>query len=428
MTVNGFRAMSRPSVVFLSVVVAVAACSTAPLDETPTTVDTTASSQPSAPASTAAGPTPRSTTTTTSTPSTTTTSLDPLQGLALEEVAAGLEQPVLVTAPPGDDRLFVVERRGVIRVIGEDRPFLDIDARVNSEDGIEPGLLGLAFHPEYASNGRFFVFYYQSDAERTRLAEYRVSDDPNRADPGSEVELMGFDKPTNRHNGGMLQFGPDGMLWISTGEGGAASTHAQNPETRLSAILRIDVDDTGDLPWLAPVDNPFGDGAGGDPAVWAWGLRNPWRFWIDAPDSLIYIGDVGHETWEEIDVVEITGGGGFNFGWLRMEGTHCFQSGCDAESEGLTLPVYEYSHDEGCSITGGVVYRGSSIPEVAGRYFFADWCGGWVRSLRFHDGVADDVRTDFEGVGQVNGFGVDGSGELYVLTWEGTVSKIVGLR
>jgi glucose/arabinose dehydrogenase len=341
-------------------------------------------------------------------------------------VADGFDQPVLLTAPPGDDRLFVVERSGAIRIVGQDQPFLDIDDRVNSEEGIEPGLLGLAFHPEYADNGRFFVFYYRSDAPRTRLAEYRVSDDPNVADPDSEVELMGFDKPTTRHNGGMIQFGPDGMLWVSTGEGGDASTHAQDPNTQLSAILRVDASRPGSI---APAgDNPFIDNPGGDPAVWAWGLRNPWRFWIDPEDALVYLGVVGHEDWEEIDVVPVGNGGGYNFGWLRMEGTVCFQSGCDAESENLTLPVYEYGHDEGCSVTGGIVYRGGAIPEFDGRYFFGDWCGEWVRSFTFDGTSVSDARTDFEAVGQINGFGVDDAGEMYVLTYGGDVLKMVGLR
>ncbi|MDH5292256.1 MAG: PQQ-dependent sugar dehydrogenase, partial [Acidimicrobiia bacterium] len=304
----------------LVIALTVVACTPAPV---PTSVPTTAgpvTTETTENAVTTAAP---ETTTTTAEP-TTTTSLDPLTSLELEEVAAGYDQPVHLTSPPGDDRLFIVERRGVIRIVGVDQPFLDIDARVNSEDGIEPGLLSLAFHPDYADNGRFFVFYYQSDAERTRLAEYTVSDDPNRADPGSEAELLGFDKPTNRHNGGMILFGPDGNLWVSLGEGGAASTHSQDPNTLLSSILRISVGPEAGT-YTIPADNPFVDG-GGAPEVWAYGLRNPWRFSIDPVDGLVYIGDVGHERWEEIDAVPWTAGG-YNFGWLRMEGTHCFQDG-----------------------------------------------------------------------------------------------------
>jgi glucose/arabinose dehydrogenase len=214
---------------------------------------------------------------------------------------------------------------------------------------------------------------------------------------------------------------------VSTGEGGDASTHAQDPSTTLSAMIRLVI---GSEPgqWTPAPDNPFVSGGAGDPIVWAWGLRNPWRFWVDPVDRLLYIADVGHEDWEEIDVVPIDGGGGYNFGWLRMEGTHCFQSGCDAASEGLTLPIYEYPHTEGCSITGGMVYRGGAIPEITGRYFFADWCQGWIRSLVYADEQATDVRTEFEGVGQVNAFGIDSVGELYAMTWDGRVLKLVGVR
>jgi hypothetical protein len=337
-------------------------------------------------------------------------------------VAEGLEQPLLAVSPPGDERLFVVERGGVIRIVGHDEPFLDIAHRVNSEDGIEPGLLGMAFHPRYSENGRFFLFYYRSDGEQTNLVEYRVSADPDRADPESERVILTFDKPTNRHNGGMLEFGPDGYLYASLGEGGAASVHSQDPGTLLSSILRLDVD--GGDPYAVPPDNPF-VGGGGAPEVWAYGLRNPWRFTID--DGHIYIADVGHERVEEIDVVPL-GDGGYNFGWLRMEGSECFQSGCDPGAEGLTLPVYEYPHTEGCSITGGYVYRGAAIPELDGHYLFADWCLGWVRSLRYAAGVVGEVKERFSQVGQVNGFGRDAAGELYVLTWEGAVSRIVPVR
>lgn len=365
-------------------------------------------------------------TTTTSTAPTTTTTLRPLTALGLEVVAEGLDQPIIAVSPPGDERLFVVERRGVIRIVGSDEPFLDIDDRVGSESGIEPGLLGLAFHPDYSTNGRFFVFYYRSDADRTRLAEFRASiDDPDRADRDSERELIGFDKPTNRHNGGMVMFGPDGRLWVSLGEGGRASVHSQDPNTLLSSILRIDVD--GGDPYAVPGDNPFA-GGGGAPEVWAYGLRNPWRFAIDPVERLLYVADVGHEEIEEIDVVPIDGGGGFNFGWIRMEGSRCFQRGCDPVAERLTLPVLEYGHDQGCSVTGGFVYRGVAIPELVGHYLYSDWCGGWLRSFRFGAGEVVDSREWLTGIGQVNGFGRDSAGELYLLTWEGDVLRLVPVR
>jgi glucose/arabinose dehydrogenase len=349
--------------------------------------------------------------------------------LAIEPVLTeGVSQPVFLTAPAGDARRFLVERSGVIRVLADDgsllaEPFLDIRDRVNA-NGIEQGLLGMAFHPEYEDNGRFFVFYYRKAAEQTQLSEFSVTGDANFADPGSERPILTFDKPTIRHNGGMLQFGPDGFLYVSLGEGGKASAHSQNYDSLLSAILRLDVD--GGDPYGIPADNPFADG-GGAPEVWAKGLRNPWRFAIDPVERLIYIGDVGHERWEEVDVASLDDGG-LNFGWLRMEGSQCFQSGCDAIAEGLTLPVLEYSHDEGCSITGGFPYRGADIPELSGHYFYADWCGAWVRSFRYGAGTANDQREWFTGVGQIDSFGMDGSGEIYLLTWEGAVFRIVAQR
>jgi hypothetical protein len=234
--------------------------------------------------------------------------------------------------------------------------------------------------------------------------------------------MLTFDKPTIHHNGGMLVFGPDGYLWMSLGEGGKASVHSQDPFKLLSSILRLDVD--GGVPYAIPPDNPFVTG-GGAPEVWAKGLRNPWRFSID--ENLIYIADVGHSEYEEIDIVPLDGAP-YNFGWLRMEGNHCFQRGCDPVAENLTLPVLEYTHAEGCSITGGFVYRGAAIPELRGHYFYSDWCGGWIRSFRFEGGQIVDHQTRFEDAGQVNSFGVDSEGELYLLTFEGQVLRVRPVR
>ena len=366
------------------------------------------------------------TTTTTTIPPTTTTTLAALQGLELELVVEGLIQPVLLISPPGDRRRFVAERTGVVWLLDEqgvpaDEPFLDLRDRVNS-GGIEQGFLGMAFHPRFADNGRFFAYYYKQGIEQTQLSEFRVSQDPNVGDPSSEIPLLTFDKPTTRHNGGMLQFGPDHYLWMSLGEGGAASVNSQDPNRLLSSILRLDIDSAE--PYGIPDDNPFANG-GGAPEVWAKGLRNPWRFSIDR--DLIYIGDVGHEDFEEIDVVPLDGAP-YNFGWLRMEGTSCFQRGCDAVAEGLTLPVLEYTHDEGCAVTGGFVYRGQAIPELDGQYFYGDWCGQWIRSFRYEGGEVLEQQTRFEDVGQINSFGIDSDGELYVLTYEGAVKKIVPVR
>lgn len=349
----------------------------------------------------------------------------PLQGLELQLVAEDLDQPVLAVSPPADDRLFIVERGGLIRILGVDEPFLDIDDRVNSEDGIEPGLLGLAFHPDYADNGILYVYYYRADRPQTQLSSFEVSEqDANRADPASERELQAFDQPTNRHNGGMLEFDAAGRLFLSLGEGGAASVHAQDPSSPLGAILRYEV--TDDLGVAPATGNPFLAG-GGAPEVWAYGLRNPWRFDVDPIESLLYIGDVGQERWEEIDVIPSDGEGGANLGWLEMEGAHCFRTGCDPDS--YVLPIVEYSHDEGCSVTGGVVYRGSDIPELTGEYLYADWCGGWIRSFRFEgEGSVVEPIQRFDDVGQINGFGSDSRGEVYVLTYEGQVFRIDPLR
>lgn len=348
--------------------------------------------------------------------------LSPLRSLAVEVVADDFTEPVLMLPLPGTTDILVVERQGVVRVLRSREPWFDISERVNSEDGIEPGLLGLAFHPDFTENGRFFVYYYRSGREQTTLAEFSTSN--GRPDPASEKTLIDIDKPTNRHNGGMLQFGPDGLLYLAVGEGGKASVNSQNPDTHLGKILRIDVD--GGDPYSIPADNPFPDGPA--PEVVAIGLRNPWRTWIDPEAGLIYIADVGQEDWEEINVVSLETLVGSNFGWLRMEGTSCFQRGCDPVAEGLTLPVSEYPHSEGCSITGGLVYRGRLIPELVGHYFYADWCSGWVRSFRYEQNRAPEAQTWLEDIGQVNSFGFDAEGEMYLLTFDGSVKKVVAVR
>jgi glucose/arabinose dehydrogenase len=376
--------------------------------------------------------------------STTAVDLPQLQSLALEVIDENYNQPTAVRAPSGDDRLFVVQRVGVIRAIDAnnqmlDPAFLAIDDRVLVE-GIEQGLLGLAFHPDFADNGRFFVYYTNRQGQR-QLSEFSVSpDDPNRADPDSERVLFQLDHPANatdiRHYAGDVHFGPDGYLWVSSGDGADARGQGQNPETMFAAIIRIDVDE-GD-PYGIPADNPF-VGGGGTPEVWAYGLRNPYRFWIDPADGIVYIADVGLETWEEINAVPIAEGGGANFGWANMEGSTClFEADCNADDYTQAVLAYpnairspESDHPEGCAVTGGVVYRGSEIPEIDGHYFYSDWCGQWIRSFRLLDGQVVDETDWTESLGQlgqVNSFGIGGDGEMYLVTHDGTVAKFVARR
>ncbi len=341
----------------------------------------------------------------------------------LVRVASGLDGPLLVTAPAGDSRVFIVEQPGRIRVLRDDSllpaPFLDITAKVGS--GGERGLLGLAFHPDYASNGLFFVDYTDRDGD-TRVERYHAEPSGDVADPASAHLILSVPQPYANHNGGLVVFGPDGKLYVGLGDGGSGGDpqrNGQNPHTLLGSILRLDVD--GGDPYAIPPDNPFADGQGGRPEIWAYGLRNPWRFSFDRPSGLIYVADVGQNAWEEIDVAPADRGG-LDYGWNIMEGTHCYgASTCDRS--GLVLPVLEYGHDEGCSITGGHVYRGSNVPDLVGWYVYADYCSGWIRALRYADGAVQERRPLDTGIGPVSSFGVDARGELYVTSGNGSVYR-----
>ena len=347
----------------------------------------------------------------------------------LREIATGLDFPVHLTAPADDPRLFIVEKTGAIRIVeGASvlaEPFLDVSGLVSNAN--EQGLLSVAFHPDYASNGRFFVDY-TDDAGDTRVVEYRVSGDPNRADPAPVRTVLAVEQPFRNHNGGLVVFGPDGMLYVGLGDGGSAGDpeeNGQNQGTLLGSILRLDVD--GGEPYAIPPDNPFVDRPGARAEIWAYGLRNPWRFAFDRGSGEIYIADVGQNAIEEVNV---SGGGGrgLNYGWNTMEGTRCFDppSGCD--TAGLTPPVAEYGHDDGCSVTGGHVYAGSALPDLRGIYFYSDFCGGFVRGFRFAGGQATDHRRWPEiepPESSVTSFGEDAAGELYILTAEGGVYQIV---
>ena len=342
----------------------------------------------------------------------------------LQPLATGLESPVYVThAGDGSGRLFVVEQAGVIRIIRNGRllarPFLDVRSRVIS--GGEMGLLSVAFHPQYASNGRFFVNYTaNSDSLRTVIAEYRVSDAPDVAGRAERV-LLEIAQPYRNHNGGLNLFGPDGMLYIGMGDGGSGGdphNNGQRLDTLLGKLLRLDVN--GEAPYGVPRDNPFVGRAGARGEIWAYGLRNPWRFSFDRATGRLFLADVGQNRWEEINLLEKGG----NYGWRLMEGAHCFNPETGCSTTGLILPIAEYGRELGCSVTGGYVYRGTRIRDLVGRYLFSDYCTGRLWSLRESGGrwVMGELRAT--GL-TVSSFGEDQAGELYVVDHRGTVYQIV---
>jgi glucose/arabinose dehydrogenase len=351
-------------------------------------------------------------------------------GMGLETVVEGLDFPVWLTSPPEDPRLFVVEKGGRV-VIVEDgsllaTPFLDLRGQVST--GNEQGLLSLAFHPDYAANGRFFV-NLTDPAGDTRVVEFRVSaGDPDRADPASARVVLAIDQPFSNHNGGLVLFGPDGMLYVGMGDGGSGGDprgNGQDLGTLLGKLLRLDVD--GGHPYAVPADNPFVDRPGARPEVWAYGLRNPWRFSFDRETGDLYIADVGQNQFEEVNAVR-GAGRGLNYGWNVMEGGHCFEPSDGCDRSGLTLPVTEFDHGDGCSVTGGFVYRGSAISDLRGTYLFSDYCSGFVRGFRFANGQAGSGRRFPElepSDNAVTSFGQDADGELYLLTAGGSVHRIV---
>lgn len=352
----------------------------------------------------------------TETPSSTTTFPDP-NAYTWQMIISGLQRPVDLQ-PDGSGRLFVIEKVGRIRIIQNDQlietPFLDITDRVGS-GGNEQGFLGLAFHPQYAQNGRFFVNYTDKNGD-TVLARFQVSSDPNVADANSEVKILGVDQPFANHNGGGLAFGPDGYLYAGLGDGGSQGDpfgNAQNTGALLGKILRLDVDSAE--PYAVPPDNPFGN------EVWEYGLRNPWRFSFDKLTNDLYIGDVGQNTWEEIDFLPAGSPGGTNFGWNFREGAHDYKGG---GPQGMVDPIAEYSHSEGgCSVTGGYVYRGS-MSEWNGVYLYADYCTGLIWGLIQSDG-GWQAQLLFDLDVTITSFGQDSSGELYILSDSGSIFRLV---
>ena len=354
----------------------------------------------------------------------------------LELIGEGLSSPTYLTAPPGEgNRVFVTELVGTIRVIQDGSllptPFLDLTP-VTGCCGDAKGLLGVAFHPDYASNGLFYVHVNDLNGD-SRIAEYQVTADPNVADPGSGRDVFLLEQQQKSHVGGGIQFGPDGFLYASFGDGTADSEsdeprNGQNLGNAHSTIIRIDVD--GGLPYGVPPDNPFVDQAGALPEIWVYGLRNPWRFSFDRATGDLYIGDVGKDVWEEIDFQEASGAGGENYGWSEMEGTDCFRViGCD--QSGFTAPLHQYAHSaERCSgsVTGGYVYRGTALRGLQGLYFWGDYCDDLVRSFRRSGDMAVDHET-WPALSRSDGlvsFGEDGVGELYIVSLsDGRIYKIV---
>lgn len=344
--------------------------------------------------------------------------------LGLELVTGTFALPTAVTnAGDGSERLFVVERGGRIWIVNRDgtvapTPFLDIASLIVSSN--EQGLLGLAFHPRYAETGRFYVAYTRQADGADVVAEYRVSSAADTADPASERILLAIPDPAANHNGGALVFGPDRLLYIALGDGGGQNDqfgNAQNLDSLLGKLLRIDVDGppAADRAYAIPADNPFANG-GGAPEIWAIGMRNPWRISFDRAWHDLYIGDVGGGSWEEIDRQPPDAAGGLNYGWPIMEGGHCLAGSCTMT--GYVLPIAEYSHDQGCSVIGGYVYRGEVNPELQGVYVFGDWCSGRIFTLDV-DGQTINPRTVLESGLQVSSFGEDEAGEIYVVDFAG---------
>ena len=352
--------------------------------------------------------------------------------LDLNLVVGGLDRPVAVAgAGDGSGRLFVVEKKGFIRVVQNhalaDAPFLDITDRVGSSSS-EQGLLGLAFHPDYAGNGLFFVNYTDLQGD-TVVARFAASGDQNRAQAGSEAVILTLDQPAANHNGGHLAFGQDGYLYVGTGDGGGAGdqyANGQNGQTLLGAMLRLDVD--GGAPYTVPGTNPFVGRPDVRDDIWALGLRNPWRYSFDRLTGDLFIADVGQNQYEEVNFQPAESAGGQNYGWPIMEGRHCYPADRPCERAGLMLPVREYDHSRGCSVTGGYVYPGQEFPILTGIYLFGDYCSGRIWGLAPAGNgdwqVAELAQVD----AQLSSFGEDERGELYLLDMgRGEIFKITAL-
>jgi glucose/arabinose dehydrogenase len=416
------------------VVAVMAACGTTNATATPTGSGFVSIAPPAT--DTATGPEPSATQVASVAPAATTvpTPFAPVS-VHLSTVASGFASAIGVSSAPGDARLFLIQQTGqVVIVSGGKRAgtFLDIASRMSCCG--ERGLLGLAFHPGYATNGRFFV-RYTTPAGDVRVSEFHVSADPSKADPKSEKVIITIPHPSfGNHNGGRIEFGPDGYLYIGTGDGGSGgdpNNHGQALDTLLGKMLRIDIDATsGSLAYAIPPTNPFAGQAAKRAEIFAYGLRNPYTFSFDRANGDLWIGDVGQDKWEEIDrAIALEGGGnGIDYGWSVMEGNHCYKPSTDCIKEGLTMPLAEYSHGDsdsiGCAVISGYVYRGAAHPELAGRYFFGDYCTGRIWDVD-SAGPAQQTPQELLGSGlQITGWGQDAGGELYMTATNGVLYRL----
>ncbi len=378
--------------------------------------------------------------------------------ISLYKVADVPTKALYLTQPKGEtERLFILNQKGQVYIVQHgqslDTPFLDISDRVHSSfiPGSEEGLLGLAFHPDYQSNGFFFLNYVNKN-DTSIVSRFSVTDNPEIADPNSEIIIMELAQPFGNHNGGHLAFGPkDGMLYIGFGDGGKYGdpyNHSQNTKTLLGALLRIDVNRPG--PYGIPIDNPFYNESDKSikKEIWSYGLRNPWRFSFDRDTQDLLLGDVGLNLWEEINWTTWEDSRGANFGWRTMEGNHCYSPEDFCDTTGLIMPVHEYpnnaaymkiligmdeSESKGCSVTGGYVYRGKENPSLVGTYIFGDYCTGRIWSFKLQDGkpyqfrnLRREIKKHTKNVPLfISSFGEDSLGELYVVDYLGSIYKFI---
>lgn len=415
--IKRYLVLSMPLVLLLAV-----ACSGSPATgptDTPTFFPSTAPT--SIPATEVLLPTlPPSDTPVTATPAANATKFPNPAEYNWTEIISNLKKPVgVVSAGDNSGRLFIIEQRGRILIYeGEsllDTPFLDIQGRVGS-NASEQGLLGLAFHPEYKNNGLFFVNYTDNNGNTT-VSRFEVSSDPNRGDGNSETKVLSFNQPFKNHNGGQIIFGPQGYLWIASGDGGGGGDpqeNAQKLDNLLGKLLRIDVNQ---LPYAIPSENPF------ENEIWAYGLRNPWRITFDPVNSDLYIADVGQKEWEEINYLAEDAAAGANFGWDYLEGSHPYEGSLPT---GLTVidPIWEYAHSLGCSVSGGAVYRGS-MEEWQGVYLYSDFCSGLIWGLMKSPGGEWQNQQLYSVGGRIAAIDQDEFGEIYLVDLEGSILKLI---